>query len=113
MGGTLVDPPVQMSGRLHYQYETRLGTAENRTVNFDIIRHRPKVGGGPSPVTGEYDAVLRITDKNYKVLLPVVHTIKPGETERIRLRLAAQQSSLHTFTANLNFSDKTSKRLGH
>lgn len=70
--------------------------------------------GAPAPPSMEYNVKFDVERKGYRVQVPIANALKPGDYDRFTFRIAAQQSSVHTFQLKLRYNAKrvfTSPRL--
>ncbi len=61
--------------------------------------------GAAEPPTMSYDVLLGLNKNNYEIVVPISHSLKPGEADRFLLRLGALKSSVHRFRAKVIYND--------
>lgn len=91
-----------LAGVLAYSWKTASGSMQSHTVRFRV-KVPLWVGplGGPAPISGHYEAMLRADGKDYAVRIPVSQQVDPGTTKRLLVRLGVPRTSRHHFTLQL------------
>ncbi|WP_321532430.1 hypothetical protein [uncultured Desulfuromonas sp.] len=98
--------PIWIGGTVEYLLADK-DDARSRSLSFkptEALRW-PRVGGGPSPVTGEYDFVLEFEKSSYVLRKSVSHRLNPGESDHLLIRFAAPVTSRHLFRIFAKLSD--------
>lgn len=85
-----------LAGVLSYSWRSASGSVESRSVRFRVnlpLAYGPV--GGPSSVSGRYEAMLRAEGREYSLRIPVSHQVDPGTTARFLVRLGVPRTSRH------------------
>jgi len=100
---------IKIQGIFGYEENAPDEKRHHRALSFGPTPFHtpPRVGGGPSPVSGTYEALLAPEGENYKIAIPTAHSLKAKETDRLKLVIGAGASSIHQFRVFVEFSDGT------
>ena len=91
-----------VAGSLSYSWHGQNGSTESNTVRFRVnvpLSYGPL--GGPEPVAGRYEAMLRSDARDYSISVPVSHQIDPATSKRFLVRLGAPRTSRHPFLSSI------------
>jgi hypothetical protein len=78
---------------------------EALVVRFRSRLHlREPLPAAPVPPSATYDAALSVDRENYVVPVGISHALKPGEFDRIVIRLSAPAASLHRMHVALHYN---------
>lgn len=96
-----------LAGVLEYDETAEDGQIDHRTVTtfaaLDFARHGGY--GAVAPPSNEYHVKLDVDGADYVRTLQISHALKPGETDRFLIQVAADQSSFHDLTFALRFNE--------
>lgn len=95
-----------ITGELRYLGMTLDGTMTEAVAQFSTSAEVTHEGcGGGLPITSEYEApMLRVSGRDYSVVVPVAHVLRPGEGDRFTIQVAAERSSAHEFRVRLQYN---------
>lgn len=65
---------------------------------------REPTAGAAAPPSSHYRTRLRTDGRDYEVVVPISHTLLPGEPDRFLIGMAAERSSIHDFTLTLRYN---------
>ncbi|WP_265594330.1 hypothetical protein [Haloferula sp. BvORR071] len=95
-----------MHGWLNYTWKEGETEKSNRVaLRVPVLILPPDGLGATGPVEGKYEAMLRESDKDYALKVPVTQTVKPGATTRFTVTLGVPKSSFHRFKVALVSTD--------
>jgi hypothetical protein len=105
--GPFSEGKVLVFGELEYTERTSSGGENKGSLKFStIVSLTPPGAGAPRPPTFQYDAMLKVDEKDYKVHININQEVPPGDTDRFNIRLGAPKSSIHDFSVRLIYNDK-------
>jgi hypothetical protein len=100
-----------LTGELTYGCLGRDGDRTVRTnpilVEYEFPRPlviEDSLSTAAAPPSSSYQVRLRTDGHDYEVVVPISHTLLPGEPDRFLIRLAAERSSIHDFTLTLRYN---------
>ncbi|MEY2563999.1 MAG: hypothetical protein QOH88_2192 [Verrucomicrobiota bacterium] len=91
-----------LAGVLSYSWRDQSGSLKASSVRFRVtvpLWVGPQ--GGPSAISGRYEAMLRADGRDYTVRIPVSHQVNPATTTRLLVRLGVPKTSRHRFNLQL------------
>ncbi len=94
-----------VAGRIKYTFLDKKNTNKTKEINFFVPIELEGGYGAPSPVTDHFNAKFETSKESYTVEVPVSNTLKPTESDRINIMIAADQTSVHDFSAKLYYND--------
>ena len=97
--------PLIVAGKIRYTFLDENNTDQSKEVTFFVPIELEGGYGAPSPVTDHFNARFETGKENYTVEVPVSNTLKPTESDRINIMIAADQTSIHDFSAKLYYND--------
>ncbi len=77
---------------------------------YTIVRlfRGPHMHGFQVPPSYQYDTRLELDKHKYQVQVPISHVLTSGEVDRFNIRVAAPQSSRHSFRIELVYNNRNS-----
>jgi hypothetical protein len=96
------DGVAHLAGLLSYSWRDQAGAIKEHSVRFRVVVQLVYLSsGGPGPVTGRYETMLRPSGHNYLLRLPISQRVDPRTTTRFLVRLGLPRTSQHHFNLQL------------
>lgn len=97
--------PLIVAGKIKCTFSDENNKNQTKEIKFFVPIELEGGYGALSPVTDHFNAKFETTKENYTVEVPVSNTLKPTESDRINIMIAADQTSIHDFSAKLYYND--------
>jgi len=106
--GPFMSGSADVVGLFRYEADDQFGEPKvySNPVSLPLTADRRLRAGALLPPSASYAAELRSFGADYRVSVPISHMLAPGEADRIKLTLTADQSSMHTMRVDIRSMEK-------